>query len=94
MVIMSRELKDITDEEIREACCIRYGQVAVNPEKNFNFPIGKEFAISTGYPKRLLDNLPKSMVQSFCGVNYPPSFNEMKRRDVVLDIGCGTGLEL
>lgn len=92
--MMSRELKDITDEEIREACCVKYGQVAVNPEGRYNFPIGKEFAISTGYPEKLLDNLPKSIVESFCGVNYPPSFKEMKKRDVVLDIGCGVGLDL
>ena len=91
---MSRELKDMSEEEIREACCNRYGQVAVNPEKQFNFPTGKEFAISTGYSKKLLDNLPKSIVQSFCGVNYPPSFKEMKKRNVVLDIGCGSGLDL
>ena len=93
-VMMSRELKDMTDEEIREACCIKYGQVAVNPKGRFNFPIGREFAISTGYPKKLLDNLPKSIVQSFCGVNYPPSFKEIKKRDVVLDIGCGAGLDI
>ena len=62
-VIMSRELKGMTDEEIREACWIMYRHVAVNPEDRFNFPIGKEFAISTGYPKKLLDNLPKSIVQ-------------------------------
>jgi len=92
--MMSRELKDMTNEDIREACCIRYGCVAVNPTGQFNFPIGKEFAISTGYPKKLLDNLPKSMVQSFCGVNYPPSFNEIKKGDVVIDIACGAGLDL
>ena len=91
---MSRELKDMTDEEIREACCIKYGMVAVNPEGRFNFPIGREFAISVGYPQKILDNLPKSIVQSFCGVNYPPSFKEIKRGDVVLDIACGAGLDL
>jgi len=92
-VMMSREPKDMTNEEIRKACYIRYGQVAVNPENLFNFPIGKEFAISTGNPKKLLDTLPKSIVQSFCGVNYPPSFKEIKKRDVVLDIACGAGLD-
>jgi arsenite methyltransferase len=91
---MSRELKDMTDEEIKEECCLQYGQVAENPEKGFNFPIGRDFAVSTGYPKKLIDNLPKSIVQSFCGVNYPPSFKEMKKGDTVLDIGCGAGLDL
>ncbi|MCW4051911.1 MAG: methyltransferase domain-containing protein [Candidatus Bathyarchaeota archaeon] len=84
----------MTDEEIKEACCVRYGQVAVNPKGRFNFPVGKEFAVSIGYSKQLLDRLPESMVESFCGVNYPPSFKEMKKGDVVLDIGCGAGLDL
>jgi SAM-dependent methyltransferase len=91
---MSRKLEDMTDEEIKEACCVRYGQVAVNPKGRFNFPVGKEFAVSIGYSKQLLDRLPESMVESFCGVNYPPSFKEMKKGDVVLDIGCGAGLDL
>ncbi len=84
----------MTDEEIKEACCVRYGQVAVNPKGRFNFPVGKEFAVSVGYSKQLLDRLPESIVESFCGVNYPPSFKEMKKGDVVLDIGCGAGLDL
>ncbi len=85
---------DMTDEEIKQACCLRYGQVAVNPKGRFNFPVGKEFAVSIGYSKQLLDRLPESIVESFCGVNYPPSFKEMKKGDVVLDIGCGAGLDL
>lgn len=91
---MSRELEDMTDEEIKEACCDKYGQVAENPEKAYAFPVGKEFAVSIGYPKKLINNLPKSIVDSFCGVSYPPSFKEMKEGDTVLDIGCGAGLDL
>jgi arsenite methyltransferase len=91
---MSRELKNMTDEDIKNACCDKYGQVAVNPEGHYNFPVGKEFAVSIGYPKKLLDNLPESIVQSFCGVSYPPSFKMMNEGDTVLDIGCGAGLDL
>lgn len=63
-------------------------------KKEQNFPVGKKFAESVGYPKRLLDALPQSLTESFSGVNYPPSFAEMKKGDVVLDIGCGAGLDL
>jgi hypothetical protein len=84
----------MTNEEIKEACGERYGLVATKPKSRFNFPIGKFFAEAVGYPKGLIDNLPKSLIESFCGVNYPPSFKEMKRGDIVLDIGCGAGLDL
>lgn len=91
---MSKKLVDMTNEDIKEACCEKYGKVALHPNESYNFPVGKEFAISVGYPKKLIDNLPESIVQSFCGVNYPPSFNAMKKGDVLLDIGCGAGLDL
>jgi len=61
--------------------------VAVNPNKRYNFPVGKKFAESVGYPKYFLDMSPESMTESFSGVNYPPSFAEMKRGDIILDIG-------
>ncbi len=91
---MSRKLKDMTKEEIKEACCLKYGEVATNPNGSFNFPIGREFASSVGYPKELLANLPESIIESFCGVSYPPGFDVMKKADIVLDIGCGAGLDL
>lgn len=91
---MSRKLKDMTEEEIKEACCIKYGNVATNPNGSYNFPIGREFAVSVGYSKKLLANLPESIIQSFCGVSYPPGFEVMKKGDLVLDIGCGAGLDL
>ena len=91
---MPRILKDMTEEEIKEACCLRYGKVATNPAGSYNFPIGREFAVSVGYSQKLLSNLPKSITQSFCGVSYPPGFKVMKKGDVVLDIGCGVGLDL
>lgn len=84
----------MTEEEIKQACCDKYGKVATNPSGSYNFPIGKKFAIAVGYPKSLLMKLPDSIIQSFCGVSYPSGFEVMKQGDVVLDIGCGAGLDL
>ena len=83
--MISRKLKDMTEEEIREACCLKYGKVATNPTGSFIFPIGREFAVSVGYSKKLLANLPKSITQSFCGVSYPPGFKVMKKGAVLRD---------
>lgn len=84
----------MTHEEIIDACHEKYAQVAVNPNGQFNFPVGKAFAKDVGYPKHVLDKVPPSLTESFSGVNYPPSFSEMKKGDTVLDIGCGAGLDL
>ena len=91
---MNRQLKEMTQKEIRDACCARYAQVAVNPGGRFSFPFGKTFAEAVGYPRQFLDKMPESLTESFCGVSYPPSFSEMKRGDTVLDIACGAGLDL
>jgi SAM-dependent methyltransferase len=91
---MSRELKNMTHEEVINACREKYAQVAINPRGQFNFPVGKEFAEDVGYPRQLLDEIPKSLTESFSGVNYPSSFSEMTKGDTVLDIACGAGLDL
>ena len=49
-----KELKDFTPNEIKDAVRDKYAQVAVHPKKEQNFPVGKKFAESVGYPKRLL----------------------------------------
>lgn len=56
--------------------------------------MGKSFAISVGYPKNILRNLPQSMVESFTGANNPQPYVELKEGEVVLDLGCGAGLDL
>ena len=60
----------------------------------FNFPVGKEFALKVGYPKKILDNLPESIYESFTGANNPQPFVNLKEGEIVLDLGCGSGLDL
>ena len=41
-----------------------------------------------------MDNLPPSLTESFTGANNPQGFIELKKGEVVLDLGCGAGLDL
>jgi SAM-dependent methyltransferase len=91
---MVKELKDMTHEEIKEAVKKRYSEVAFNPGGEFNFPVGREFALSVGYPREILDKLPKSFYESFTGAGSPLSFVDFKEGETLLDLGCGTGLDL
>jgi hypothetical protein len=43
----------MTEEEIKEASCIKYGNVATNPNGSYIFLNGRKFAVSVGYPKKL-----------------------------------------
>ena len=85
---------DIGPEEIKKLVKDKYSEVATNPCGVFNFPVGKIFALKVGYPKEVLDILPASLTESFTGANNPQAFVELKPGEIVLDLGCGGGLDL
>jgi len=89
-----KSLKEMSSEEIKEAVKEKYSQVAKEPCSAFNFPVGKAFAIDVGYPKEILDKLPRTLTESFTGANNPQSFIDLKEGEIVLDLGCGAGLDL
>ena len=80
--------------KIEDAVRLKYSEVATTPDGIFNFPVGKAFALKVGYPKEALDNLPQVMYESFTGANNPQPFVNLKEGEVVLDLGCGAGLDL
>jgi len=89
-----KSLNEMTSEEIKEAVKEKYSQVAKEPCGSFNFPVGKAFAIDVGYPKEILDELPQTLTESFTGANNPQPFIDLKGSEIVLDLGCGAGLDL
>lgn len=92
--IKKKTLKEMSSDEIKEAVKEKYSRVAKDPCAAFNFPVGKEFALKVGYPEDILNKLPQSMHDSFTGANNPQPFIELKQGEVVLDLGCGAGLDL
>lgn len=87
-------LSEMTQDEIKAAVREKYGKVASDPCSAFNFPVGKGFALKVGYPKEILDKLPQSMYESFTGANNPQPFVNLREGEVVLDLGCGAGLDI
>ena len=85
---------NINPDEIKKLVKDKYSDVSKNPCGVFNFPVGKIFALKVGYPKEVLDNLPPSLTESFTGANNPQPFAELKGGEIVLDLGCGAGLDL
>lgn len=89
-----KQLNEMTQDEIKQAVKEKYAKVAKDPCAIFNFPVGRTFALKVGYPKDVLNKLPSSMYDSFTGANNPLAFVELKEGELVLDIGCGAGLDL
>lgn len=91
---MSDLLRGFNPEEIKAAVAERYGRVASAPNDKFNFPVGRTFAESVGYPPEKLDQLPRGTWESFTGAGNPQPFVSLKPGETLLDLGCGAGLDL
>ncbi|MGH9433232.1 MAG: methyltransferase domain-containing protein [Terriglobia bacterium] len=75
--------------KVREA----YSEAAERPDSFHIFPVGRRFAESIGYPAHLLSSLPVTAVDAFAGVSNVSLFAEVPRGAIVLDLGCGAGLD-
>lgn len=87
--------KPAAPEELRDAVKLAYGKAAESPmERGHPFPVGRAFALEVGYTEELLASLPSGASDCFVGVSNVSLYSDIKHGDVVLDIGCGAGLDL
>ena len=85
---MERQLADL-----RQKVCAAYSAAALEPRKQHVFPVGRQFAEDLGYPADLLGRLPPLCTEVFTGVSNVSLFAEIRQGAVVLDLGCGAGLD-
>lgn len=82
-----------TAERLREGVRRAYSEVAEKPASEHPFPVGREFAVSVGYPPELLAELPVVAVEAFAGLSNVSIFAKIPGGVTVLDLGCGAGLD-
>ncbi len=82
-----------TPDELKEGVNKAYSSAAKSPKSQSLFPVGRKFAESIGYSANLLDTVPEGSVESFAGVSNVSVFAEIEESAIVLDIGCGAGLD-
>lgn len=83
----------LTTEALRARIRQKYSDVAAEPERDAFFHTGRAHAIRIGYDKRAIASLPETAVQSFCGVANPFELRRLTQGELVVDVGCGTGLD-
>ncbi|MBA3421303.1 MAG: methyltransferase domain-containing protein [Thermoleophilaceae bacterium] len=80
---------DVLREEIEKT----YTDVSTEPEREFIFPTGRDWAEELGYPVEVA-NVPEASVQSFAGVANHFLLGRIEPAATVLDLGCGAGTDL
>jgi len=80
-------------EQIREELRRRYASVAERPEGQFSYPTGRASAKQLGYPRHLIDQIPKDVTDRFVGVGNPFSLGDPGRGWRVVDVGSGGGFD-
>jgi arsenite methyltransferase len=71
-----------------------YTEVSSEPDKDFLFPTGREWAQDLGYPEAELARVPEDSAASFAGVANHWQHGPVMPGETVLDLGCGAGTDL
>ena len=70
-----------------------YRQVALHPEGEFHFEMGRALAERLGYSPADLDRIPREAIDSFAGVGHYFQLAKLKEGEHVLDLGSGSGMD-
>jgi len=90
---MSSQLNEKDREQINAGIREKYHKVAISPEGQFKYPTGREGLKKLGYDNPIIEDLPNSVAESFCGVGNPFFLGKIESGAFVLDIGCGSGVD-
>ena len=71
-----------------------YRKVALNPEVEYHFEMGRALAERLGYPPAMLDKISADAINSFAGVGYYFDLLQLQEGETVVDLGSGSGLDV
>ena len=80
-------------DDLRPSVIDRFTRVALDPAGEQKFPVGPGSAKKLGYDADEIDALPPQVTESFAGVGNPLALGALRPGDIVLDLGCGAGLD-
>ena len=86
---------DLDTRRLRDEIESIYARVADDPAGDFHFHRGPDYAADLlGYDRAALASLPADSTASFAGVANPHRMGPIGEGSVVVDIGCGAGMDL
>ncbi|MDX1617727.1 MAG: methyltransferase domain-containing protein [Balneolaceae bacterium] len=89
------KLQETVDrQELESKVRKMYREVALNPEGEYHFEMGRKLAERLGYPSKVLDRLPAESIDSFAGVGYIFDMAGLEEGERVVDLGSGSGMDV
>jgi SAM-dependent methyltransferase len=86
---------DLDTGRLRHEIQAIYARVAADPSSEFHFHRGPAYAAEKlGYDAAALDALPAEATASFAGIANPLRISPIPPGAIVVDIGCGAGMDL
>jgi arsenite methyltransferase len=79
--------------EIKDKIRQRFVKVATDPTAPQRHPHGPASAKKLGYDPAEIDALPAVVTESFAGVGNPLGLHPVRPGEMVVDIGCGAGVD-
>lgn len=92
-LLMEAFLTNKDRAKIQKAIHKKYKKVARNPSGLFKYPTGRLGLTALQYNAEMIDALPKTLTDSYCGVGNPFALGPINEGEAILDIGCGTGVD-
>lgn len=71
-----------------------YRNVAVNPDGDYHFEMGRIMAERLGYLPGDLDRIPQNAIDSFAGVGYYFDLANIQPGEDIIDLGSGSGMDV
>ncbi len=85
--------QSLNTAELEQKVKNMYRDVALNPNGQYHFKMGRPLAEMLGYEKECLDLIPTAAIESFAGVGYFCDIANFKEGEKVLDLGSGSGMD-
>ena len=86
-------VNSIDNAELEKKVKETYREVALNPDGEFHFEMGRALAERLGYLSEYLDRIPAEAIDSFAGVGYFFHLANLKEGESVIDLGSGSGMD-
>lgn len=87
------EARQLDTAALEQKVKAMYRAVALEPQGEFHFEMGRTMAQRLGYAPADLDAIPAESIESFAGVGYYFDLARLKVGEKVVDLGSGSGMD-